>query len=539
MLNALPSSCRWIIAFCSLLVLDLQALFPQERPLRQIIDAEIKAAWQSHSIKPAGRADDATFLRRIFLDLVGTIPTETEAKQFLVDADSAKREKLIDKLLADQRYAIQQANVWDQVLFGRNPANGDATRKRDGFKKWLTDQFAKNQAYDHWVRDLLLAEQAGSELYYVQYRNQPEDATVAISRIFLGVQLQCARCHDHPFENWSQKDFYGMAGFLVRLVVFEEGTGEKRKFTVAEKSTGEVLFSGAVKDQKPGQKGEPVKPKLLNGSTLDEPALPKDFKEPNFAATKSLPKPKFSRKEKLVEWLVDLKNPYFARAVCNRVWSQFMGRGLVHPVDDLSEKNRPSHPELFQLMTDQLVARKFDLKWLIRELVNSEAYQLASSGPSAEAAPHWFERARVRPLSVEEMMSSLRIATRVDADAKTPGAKPAYIGEEYFAIYFGEPTNGLGEFQGRLSEHLFMNNSEHVQRVIRRKKGNLADLLSDNKEPFESRVDRLFLSVLTRLPTDEQRARFVKHLKLDAKTEPLIEEAIWVLLNTSEFRFNH
>src|SRR5262249_27448125 len=146
----------------------------QEKSLRQIIDAEVKTAWQREKIAPAATADDAAFLRRVYLDLVGSIPTGEETSQFLKESDEKKREKLIDKLLADPRFATQQANVWDQVLFGRNPPNGDATHKRDGFKKWLGDKFAKNEPYDRWVRDLLLAEQEGSELFYVQFRNQPE-----------------------------------------------------------------------------------------------------------------------------------------------------------------------------------------------------------------------------------------------------------------------------------------------------------------------------------------------------------------------------
>ncbi len=526
---------RTIVALTALIGVHTQDIRAEE-PLRQVIDTEIKAAWQAHSISPTLRADDATFLRRVYLDLVGTIPTYDEAKQFLASTDAARREKLMNKLLADPRWATQQANVWDQVLFGRNPPNGDATRKRDRFKKWLTEKFTKNEPYDRWVHELLLAEQPGSELFYVQFRGAPEDATVAVSKIFLGTQLQCARCHDHPYEKWSQKDFFGMAGFFVRLVVFDEGSGEKRKLTIGEKSSGDVLFTGPVKDQKPGQKGEPVKPKFLGGKALDEPALPKDFKEPNYQVSKSLPKPKFSRKAKFADWMVASENPYFARAVVNRVWAQFMGRGFVHPVDDLSEKNQSSHPKLFQAITDRLVAHRYDLKWLIRELVNSESYQLAGTGAGKDAAPVWFERARVRPLSVEEIMASLRVATGVDVDAKS--GKPAYIGEEYFMIYFGEPTNGMGDFQGRLSEHLFMNNSEQLQRVIRRKKGNLADILTDSKEPVEARVDRLFLSILSRLPTEQQRVKFVNHLNSDKKIEPLIEEAIWVLLNTAEFRFN-
>lgn len=523
----------------TLLLLVSPVLRAEERPLRTIIDAEIKAAWQQQQVKPASRCDDAAFLRRLFLDLVGTIPTHDEARRFLQDTDPKKRSTLIDRLLADPRFAEQQAEVWDLVLFGRNPPNADAVRKRDGFKKWLAAKFAANVPYDRWVRDLLLAEQEGSESFLVQFRNQPEEATVSVSRLFLGTQLQCARCHDHPFAQWTQKDFYGMTGFFVRLVVTNGGPGGKR-FLVGEKSSGEVLFSGAAKEQRPGRKGEPVKAKFLGGPVLDEPPLPKGFKEPPLRGNKPLPKPLFSRKQKLAAWVVAADNPYFARAVANRLWAQFMGRGLVHPVDDLGGKNEPSHPELLAALAGQLSSHKFDLKWLIRELVNSDTYQLAAAGSGTDALPRRFERARVRPLSAEELLAALRTATGFDngqtkpADARLPGAI-----KEYFRIYFGSPTNGLGDFQGSLAEHLFLNNSDQIRSLIRRRKGNLADLVLTSKVSWDKRVDRLFLSVLSRPPKPGERQRFVTYLTRGPKPDGLVEEAIWVLLNCSEFRFNH
>jgi hypothetical protein len=530
---------------------SLFALLPgwaqaQDKLLRQTIDTEIKAGWAKNKITPAGPAKDTVFLRRIFLDLVGVIPTYEETTAFLKDNDPKKREKLIDKLLADPRFASQQAHVWDLVLFGRRPQNLEATRKRDNFKDWLTTQFAKNVPYDQLVKKLLLAEEDGSELYYVQYRNAPEELTTAVTRNFMGTQLQCARCHDHPFDTWTQKDFYGMAGFFVRLVVVDgSGAEGKKKYKIGEKSTGEVLFTGSVKEQKPGQKGEPVKPKFLGAAELAEPPTPKDFKEPVVKGTVP-PKPSFSRKEKLVAWLTTPENPYFARAVANRVWGQFMGRGIVHPIDDLGDKNGPSHPELLNTLTADILARKFDLKGFIRELVNSNTYQLADTslplspggkgqGEGELALPTWFERARVRPLSAEELMASLKSATQSDNAILKNNA-----GEEYFLRYFGEPNDGQGHFQGSLAEHLFLNNAFHIRGMCQQKKGNLADLLLSSKAPMEERVDRLFLSVLSRPPHAEERQRFVQHLTSDAKSAPaLVEEAIWVLLSCSEFRFNH
>src|SRR5262245_26891039 len=276
----------WLLAFAALSTTPLAGqevtggLTPPAR-LRQVIDAEIKSAWQREKVTPAVRAGDAAFLRRVHLDLVGAPATAEETRRFLADNDLQKRDKLIGKLLDDPRFAAHQADVWDLAFFGRNPAGYDATRKRDGFKKWLTEKFAKTEPYDRWVRDLLLAEQEGPEVFYIQYRGQPEEATVGVTRIFLGTQLQCARCHDHPYESWTQKDFYGMAGFFVRLVVVDPtGSGPMRRYRIAEKSTGEVLFTGAAKDQKPGLKGEPVKPKFLGGAVLEEAPLPRGLKEP-------------------------------------------------------------------------------------------------------------------------------------------------------------------------------------------------------------------------------------------------------------------
>jgi hypothetical protein len=508
-----------------------------EKPLRAIIDAEIKKGWQAEKTKPAPRSSDSVFLRRIYLDLVGVIPSYDETIAFLKDTDPKKRDKVIDKLLNDPRYSTQQAHAWDLVLFGRHPQNISETRKRDNFTKWLAGQFAKNEPYDQIVKKLLTAEEEGSQLFYVQYRNAPEEAATAVSRVFLGTQLQCARCHDHPFEHWTQKDFFGMAGFFVRLVVIDGGGAEgKKKYTIGEKSTGDVLFAGSQKELKPGMKGDPVKPRFL-GSNVDlkEPETPKGFKEPVFKGKEAPPRPAFSRKEKLVEWIVAKDNPYFARALANRVWSQFMGRGFVHPVDDLSEKKTPTHPELLKAITEGLTAHKFDLKWAIREIVSSEAYQIGDGGPVKEALPMMYERARVRPISAEELMASLKVATHWNPE----WSKSSGDNAEYFLRYFGEPTDGQGHFQGSLSEHLFLNNAPMIRQYCQQRKGNLADTILTSKDPWDAKVDRLFLSILSRMPTATERERFVKHLSSDAKMVPqLVEEAIWVLLATSEFRFN-
>jgi len=517
----------------------LSAAWADAPPLRQVVDEQLAAAWKAKELVPAPLADDATFLRRVYLDLVGGIPTHDETVAFLAETSAGKREQLIAKLLDDPRFAAQKALQWDLVLFGRNPPGGDATRNRAPFRGWLTDKFAKNEPLDRWVRALLLAEEEGSELFYAAYQNKPEDLTEAFSRVFLGTQLQCARCHDHPYTDLKQRDFYGMAGFFVRLVVMDQGaSGEAgkqvKKFKIGEKGSGDVLFAGNLKEAKAGKKGEPVKPAFLRGAALTEPPLPAGYKEPEFkTGTKSFPRPEFSRKEKLAEWATAPANPFFARAAVNRVWGQFMGRGIVHPVDDFESDNQPALPALLDTLTREFVAHQFDLKWLVRELVSTRAYQLASHGPAKDALPAHHERARLRPLSAEEMLTALK-AVGGDAAAKTDG-----VTTDYFTRYFGEPLNGQGDFQGRLSEHLFLNNSDNVRNLLRRKKGNFADTLLTATDPWEQRVDRMFLTVLSRPPTAAEKAKFVAHLQSDPKPDALVEEALWVLVNTSEFRFNH
>jgi hypothetical protein len=507
-----------------------------DEPLRAIIDREMSASWKAQKVTAAANSTDAEFLRRVYIDLIGQPPSYDETTKFLTDKDEKKREKLVEALLADPRFAPAQATVWDQVLFGRQPGNSFDTRVRPAFQKWLTKQFADGVPYDKLVKELLLAEQPGSEMFLVQFRSAPDDATVVITRIFLGTQLQCAKCHDHPFDLWTQKDFYGTAGFFVRLIVQDaNGPNNTRIVSIGEKGSGEVLFAGNAKELKPGQKGEPVKPKFLGGAVLEEPPLPKDYKEPPYPKTgEKLPKPPFSRKEKFAAWVVDPENPYFAKAAVNRVWAQFMGRGIVHPIDDFNKENEPSHPALLKALTDGFVANKYDLKWLIREIVNSDAYQLSGAGPSKEALPKHFERARVRPLSAEELFKSIHTATGVEVNPKDP-----YATWEYFLRAFGEPTNGLGEFQGSLSEHLFLNNSDQVRAFIRRKKGNLTDQILSSSEPWEKRVERMYLSVLNRAPKPKELETFVSYIKREPKPDSAVEDAIWVLINSSEFRFNH
>jgi hypothetical protein len=525
---------------CLGLVILSSAVRGDDRPLRAQVDAEIEAAWKKEKVTPAQRATDAEFLRRVSLDLVGVVPRYEETVAFLDSKDPDKRGKLIDALVADPRFAQHQADIWDMVLFGRNPP-GFNTDRREGFQAWLRSRFEKNVPYDEWAREILKAEGTTAEsgsMYFVQYRNAPEDAIEAISQTFLGVQLQCARCHNHPFEAWKQKDFYGMAAFLARLdVVTVAQKGNTSVLAIGERNLGDIRSTGPAKTARPGDKGDAVKPKFLLGDELVEPTLPKDFKEERFPANKVPPKPKFSRKDALADWMTKADNPYFARAIANRIWAQFMGRGIVHPVDNLSASNKPSHPELLEALTKELVAHKFDLKWLIRELVNSKTYQLSGIG-SGEPMPLWFRHARSRPLSAEELVESWQVATgylTAESTSAKKGEPDRFrpLGSGYIIQFFGSPTTGTGDFEGGLREHLYLNNGPLGQMIG--VKGGLAEFIADAKKPVAERVDRLYLATLNRRPSPEESKKFAAFLNEGGSSA----DAVWTLITCSEFRFNH
>ncbi len=519
-------------------------------PLRTRIEQHVSAVWKKQKVAPAEPASDAAFLRRLYLDLCGTIPTADQAKEFLDDRSADKRARLIERLLNDPRYAAHQAEVWDMIYFGRSPPHPDA-RKRRGFRRWLTSQFAANTPYDQIAEKILKAEgntaEQGAPMYLAQFKDKPEDAAESVTQVFLGVQLQCARCHDHPFENWSQLDFYGMAAFLARLEVVDLGKkkDDQKMLVVGEKSGGDIEFTGPVTEEEIGKKGKPVAPKFLLASKLAEPELPKDFEEPRrFPSGKMPPKPKSSRKDALADWIISRDNPYFARALANRIWGQLMGRGLVHPIDNMSEGNAPSHPELLKVLADELTEHNFDVKWFIREIVSSKAYQLSSTGSVEAELPLWFERARVRPLSAEELVDSWRVVTQyANVDSKLKAALDK--GDRFYPIasgyqlgFFGAPTDGVGNFVGGIHEHLFLSNGG-LSKLLSTSDGGTVKQLAEAKESWPQKVETLYLTVLSRRPSDEEKEHFVTYLNEKERPHDRVKEAIWALMTSSEFRFNH
>ncbi|MCA9268706.1 MAG: DUF1553 domain-containing protein, partial [Planctomycetales bacterium] len=330
----------------------------------------------------------------------------------------------------------------------------------------------------------------------------------------------------------------------LQVVQAGEKDGQKRYF-IGEKSIGEINFTGPVTEDAPGKKGVPVAPKFLLGEALAEPAPPEGAKDERLPDGKEPPAPAFSRKAALADWITAKDNPYFARAIVNRIWAQYMGRGLVHPVDNMSASNEPTHPELLDLLAGQFIEHGYDLRWLAREIISSRAYQLASTGPVAAERPLWFERARTRPLSAEELADAWRSAVNyaaVDSKLNEQLAKGErfYPVGEYQKHFLGSPMDGVGNFLGGLHEHLYLNNGG-IDRLFSSQAGGLLHELSEATKdaPWEERVERMYLAILSRRPLPEETQKFVEYLSAEERPQERVKEAMWALMTCSEFRFNH
>jgi Protein of unknown function (DUF1553)/Protein of unknown function (DUF1549) len=518
-----------------------------QTPLTQRIDQEIQKGLQgTPAALPAG---DAEFLRRVYLDLTGIVPSAAEARAFLSDPAPDKRAKLIDKLLVGDEYARHLQNTFDVLLLDRRP---DKFVKRPEWLEFLRKSFAANTPYDQLVREILSADGAdpktrAAAAFYLNREGEPNVLTKDISRLFLGMNLQCAQCHDHPLVDAYKQDFYyGIYAFLNRSYAIND---KNLKMTVfAEKAEGDVSFQSVFA------------PKVMKTTGMFLP-FGKPITEPKFdkgqeyvAAPKQGERgvPKFSRRAQLAGALTAPDNPRFARAAVNRLWWLVFGRGIVNPVEFDHPGNPPSHAELLELLTQDFVARKFDIKSLLRDLVLSQAYQRSSELPkdAKDIDPAKFAVAPVRALTPEQFAWSLLQATgQLDADRKAlaPKATEAAlyarnVGQvtpfiNLFAGQPGEPANG--DFQATLDQTLFLRNSPAVRNLLTPRPGDLAERLNNMKEAVPL-ADELYLSVLTRYPSPEEARDVSEYLARHPGDHPTaVQDLIWALLTSAEFRFNH
>ena len=542
------------INLAALCVLAFSASFAAELPsadlpIEQVIDQAVQQRLEAEKVTAAPQADDANVLRRLMLDVAGRIPTSEEAKGYVANGSATKRVELVDRLLTSPDFIWHQRNEFDRMLLPNKPNDGD-------FRKYLLWAVKENRPWDAMFRDMLVGDEADENrkhaLTFIKSRARDlDDMLNDTAIVFFGVNVTCAKCHDHPLTpDWKQHHYFGMASFFSRTYV-------TKKNLLAERPFGEVKFKSKRKDDTKGE--QTAKFQFLTGSVIDEPVVERsadDIKKIEEVIKASMQtddapppeKPSFSPREKLVEVALRTEdNQFFARNIVNRVWDRFFGRGLVHPVDQLHAANAPSHPELLDWLTRDLVAHNYDLKRLLRGIVLSQAYSRSSEWPSNGTPPDaaLFAVARLKPLTPRQYSLSLFIAANnptqwpaADQLVKWVTRREQLENESNgWAGHFEMPGES---FQVAVDEALLLNNNKRVEDEFLRDSGDRLvghlKSFSDNQAVIESAV----LAICSRPPRDDERAALDDFLqKRSADRVTALRQLVWVLLTGPEMRFSH
>jgi hypothetical protein len=555
----------------------------------RLIEAEL--ARQLPGQVPAAPATDGEFLRRAWLDLAGMIPTAADARDFLDDPSPYKRTALIDRLLEAPSFARRMQQVFDVMLMERR---ADLYVPSAPWREFLHRAFAEGRPYDVLVRQILAADGSDPDSrptarFLLDREGDPNVLTRDIGRLFLGMDLQCCQCHDHPLiDGFTQQQYYGLYAFLNRtLVVGGKGAdGTIKPGSVAvlgEKAEGDVTFTSVFKKKVTHKTG----PRILGGKPVAEPSVPKgqEYLVPPDKIGKVRPVPIVSRRALLGPSLASPEDPAFARNIVNRLWALPMGRGLVHPVDMHHDANPPSNPELLDLLATQFVAMRYDIRAFLRELCLTRAYQRSSEPPpdsSPELAePRHFAVAAVRAVSPEQLAWSVmqgvgyltaataeaerqldgadpRMRTILGQDARRRALRTATVEERvyerlaphvgtfvrHFGGVAGQPQEGA-EATSTVDQALFIINGEPIRRWLSPAPDWLIARLNALADP-SAVAEELYLSLLSRRPTAEERAEVADYLakraadpKKPAERLSALRELAWGVLASTEFRFNH
>jgi Protein of unknown function (DUF1549)/Protein of unknown function (DUF1553) len=506
--------------------------------LARIIDDEIALRLSQEKLATSPRCDDSEFIRRVYLDLTGVIPSAEKVKAFLDSDDPAKREKLIDELLADPLFGKQQSEIWMHQLIGPDLEN--RFLPTDNLRKWLETAFNKDKPWSKIAEELVTAsgniDNNPATMFFVA-NSGLDKVTGQVSRLFLGVQLQCAQCHNHPFTDWKQDEYWGMAAFFSK--VKQDGSPKmlaKNGGTITVSENPPPLVVGKGKAAKKKDKGQ----ELPEGART----VPAKFlagEQPSIS--KSAP-----RRPVLARWLTSPDNPFFARAMVNRMWAHFFGRGFVNPIDDMHDNNPATHPELLLAMAEQLKRNNFSLKYLVKAIVQSETYQRTSKPLSVnEADTEFFSRMYIRTLSAEQLVDSIVTiiagpGKAADFFAKTKKGPPpdkkgkGVVGgpREQLIRFFrvedgGDPLeyqDGIPQALRMMNGPMFNNGGKALEEAVKRKSA--ADA-----------IDHLFLAALARHPTIQEDQRLTAYVEKQKDKRIAYGDIVWTLLNSSEFRLNH
>jgi hypothetical protein len=475
---------------------------------------------QKLGIPASPPCDDATFMRRVYLQTLGVLPAPDDVRRFLDDTAPDKRRRLIDDVLQRPEYADYWALKWADILM----VNKETLGSRGAYElhQWLRAQFAENRPYDQWARELLTASGNSGKngaVNYFRAAATPEDLTRTFSQAFLGVRMDCAQCHHHPFEKWAQTDFYGLTGFFTGLQKKAVGDGR------------ELVFHAGYRPATLPLTGEHVATRFLEGPPLDAQQLAGD------------------PRQVLADWLTDPQNPYFARLVANRLWKHFLGRGLIEPEDDLRTTNPASNEPLLAYLSQQVVASNYDLQAVMRQIMNSDVYQRSSvTLPTNVDDDQNFSHYLVRRLPAEVLLDVISQATgSAEAFPGMPrGTRASQLWDNrmpsYFLEIFGrserESPCACGKSdEPTMSQALHLMNAPEIEAKIQDPAGRAASLIQQGLRQPEI-VEQLTLATLGRLP-GEHELSLARKLFASRPLQTAAEDYLWTLLNSYEFLFVH
>lgn len=539
-----------------------------ERPLHELIDEHIEANWKEAKLRPAAMASDAEFLRRVFLDLTGIIPAADVARTFLDDDSPEKRAKLIDRLLDSPEYSLHMARVMDVMLNERRIATIRSYNiPIEEWRDYLMSSFAANKPWDELVREILSTDGTDPVMgpaarFYLSRDVKPDLLTRDVGRLFLGVDLQCAQCHDDPrYVDYKQADYFGIYAFVSRLSLFHDK--DTKQTLLAEKADGNVTFTSVFT----GSKHE-TNPRLPGGMMIPDPNLEKEeqYKVAPASGVRSVPS--YSRRLQLGQQLPQRETAGFSLNIVNRLWAQMLGRGLVEPLDLRHAENPPSHPELLSLLAQRFESLDYDIKALLRELALTRTYQRSSLLPEGATviSPDRFAVAPLRALSPEQLAWSLLQASgrlsvhlkEVDQRLKSEDPKhydilrrtwkwnkEAYdrFGRDVNSVatvFAVMPGNPEGAFNPTVDQALFLLNSDTLSTALKPDPGTLIDGLV-KEQSTDDLAEVMFLSVFSRRPDDNEITEVRDHLH-DVPAEMRVEtirQLVSGKLMSAEFRLNH
>ncbi len=496
------------------------------------IDEHLARRWREVGAEPAAPAGDAEFVRRVYLDLIGRIPHVAEAREFLADNSAHKRPALVRRLLESPGYVAHWTNVWRNAYLPEVETDFNFRFFAPSFDNWLRKQLLEDRTYDQWASELLTASLADQRQMYNIYNqggqptpmafyqikeNKPENIAASVARVFLGVRIECAQCHNHPFAQWKREDFWSMAAFF-------KGTDNTARGGVEGFLQDLFTFPEIViPDTK-----KVVQARFIDGS------------QPRF-------KGKVSFRQTLADWITSPNNPYFAKATVNRLWAQLFGRGLVDPVDDFDdEHNPPSHPELLNDLAEAFAKHEYDLKFIISAMTASRAYQLTSrQSHASQAEPRLFARAAVRGLTGEQLYDSVATATGY----RDPNRQinPFVIGGNSprgeFLEKFKAGAENPSDRQTSIVQALtLMNGQLTTEATSINRSETLSAVLDFPLFGTAERIEAIYLAALTRVPTAKELERFVKYVDDGGprkSSREALADVFWALLNSSEFIVNH